>query len=81
MLKEIPKDRWLTYAEEDLLLSLSPQWLKPIILVDVNTGLRLSEILSLEWDCVDLEKRTLTVSKSKNGEPRIIPLNSQILIE
>jgi len=76
MLKETPKDRWLTYAEEERLLSESPDWLKPIILVDINTGLRLSEILNLEWSDVDLIGRTLTVSKSKNGEPRIIPLNS-----
>ncbi len=77
MLKETPRDRWLTYAEEDLIVSQSPEWLKPIILVDINTGLRLSEILSLTWDDIDLDRKVLTVHKSKNGEARVIPLNSQ----
>lgn len=77
MLKETPKDRWLSYSEEELILSKSPEWLRPIILVDINTGLRLSEILNLTWDCIDLERRTLTVTKSKNGEVRVVPLNSQ----
>jgi integrase len=77
LLKETPKDRWLTYAEEALILSQSPDWLKPIILIDINTGLRLSELMSLTWEDVDLDRRALTVRKSKNGEIRVIPLNSQ----
>ena len=60
-----------------MILSKSPDWLKPIILVDINTGLRLSEILRLRWEDIDLDRRTLTVRKSKNGEIRVIPLNSQ----
>ncbi len=77
LLKETPKDRWLTYTEEELILSKSPEWLKPIIQIDINTGLRLSELLSLRWDNADLDRKVLVVSKSKNGEGRVIPLNSQ----
>jgi len=77
LLKETPKDRWLTYSEEELVLRESPEWLKPIILIDINTGLRLSELTTLRWEDVDLDRKTLTVRKAKNGEMRIIPLNSQ----
>lgn len=77
MLKETPKDRWLTYAEEDLILSQSPEWPKPIVLIDINTGLRLSELLGLTWGDVDLITKTLTVTKTKNRSPRTIPLNTQ----
>jgi integrase len=76
LLPETPKDRWVTYTEEELILSASPIWLKPIILLDINTGLRLSELLNLTWDNIDLDRKTLTVAKSKNGCARTIPLNT-----
>jgi integrase len=41
----------------------------------LNTGLRRSEQYRLTWDCVDFERRQLTVQRSKNGETRYIPLN------
>jgi len=41
----------------------------------LNTGLRRSEQYGLTWDCVDLERRQLTVPRSKNGASRHIPLN------
>src|SRR5712692_1457895 len=41
----------------------------------INTGLRRSEQYALTWDCVDFERRLLTVRRGKNGEMRHIPLN------
>ncbi|HEY6337119.1 MAG TPA: tyrosine-type recombinase/integrase [Candidatus Sulfotelmatobacter sp.] len=43
--------------------------------VALNTGLRRSEQYCLLWDCVDFERRQLTVQRSKNGEIRHVPLN------
>lgn len=45
----------------------------------LNTGLRRSEQYRLTWDCVNFEKRVLTVPQSKNGEPRHVQLNSAAL--
>jgi integrase len=45
----------------------------------IHTGLRQGEQYSLTWDNVDLERRILTVAKSKNGERRHIPLNDAAL--
>ncbi|MGC1449576.1 MAG: site-specific integrase [Candidatus Sulfotelmatobacter sp.] len=45
----------------------------------LNTGLRRSEQYRLTWDCVNLERRQLTVQRSKNGAPRHIPLNNAAL--
>lgn len=43
--------------------------------VALNTGLRRSEQYRLTWDCVDFDRRQLTVPRSKNGETRHVPLN------
>ncbi len=40
-----------------------------------ETGLRKSEGLRMKWADVDFEKKMLTVSRSKTGEPRYIPLS------
>ncbi len=40
--------------------------------------MRLGEIISLEWKGVDLFRKTVTVVKSKNKEPRTIPINATV---
>ena len=72
-------DRWLTLEEEAKLLAASPQWLQEIILFAVNTGLRQSEILDLQWSHVDLFRRTLYISEQKNKEKDTLPLNERAL--
>jgi integrase len=73
------RDRWLTPEEEKKLLEECPEWLKAIVLFALHTGLRLGEILSLTWNAVDLDRRTVIVIKSKNGERRTIPVNEGAL--
>ena len=48
--------------------------LYPIVLLALTTGARKGEILSLTWDCVDLEKGIIQLKKTKNNHPRSIPL-------
>lgn len=60
-------------------------YLEPLIILAVNTGMRRGEIFSLEWSNVNLEKEFLTVTScnSKSGKGRHIPLNQkakQVLI-
>ena len=47
--------------------------------VALNTGMRRSEQYSLTWDCVDFDRRLITVARSKNGEMRHIPMNRTVL--
>jgi integrase len=72
------RDRWLTAEEEERVLEVCPPWLRELVTFALNTGMRLGEILSLEWKGVDLFKRTVTVFKSKNKEPRTIPINQRV---
>ena len=39
------------------------------------TGCRAREITGLEWDRVDLKRRTAWLDQTKNGTPRGVPLN------
>ncbi|MCX5814014.1 MAG: site-specific integrase [Proteobacteria bacterium] len=68
-------DRWLTHEEEAKLLAESPVWLKEIIVLAVNTGLRQGEILSLKWSQIDIFRKTLYISEQKNKEKDTLPLN------
>jgi integrase len=71
--------RWLTGDEEEALLSECPEWVKRIVTIALNTGMRQDEILSLKWRDVDLGRQLLTVVKAKNYHQRTIPLNQSVL--
>lgn len=45
-----------------------------LILVGFRHGLRVSELVSLRWDQVDLGQGTLHVNRAKNGSPSTHPL-------
>lgn len=73
------RTRWLTQSEQDKLLSASPEWLQSIIVFLINTTLREMEALSLTWNRVDMEKRTITISRTtrtKNTTMKVVPLNT-----
>lgn len=71
--------RWLSQPEEQALRKYidanAPAHL-PEFEIALNTGLRLSEMFWRTWEDVDLERRVLTVPRSKHGEKRYVPLNS-----
>jgi integrase len=79
LLKEPPgRLRYLTPEELIRLLEACASHLKPIVLTAVHTGMRRRAILSLRWADVDLRKRTITLTKTKNNERRISPINAQL---
>lgn len=69
------RNRWLTFDEEKKLAESSPEWLRDIIIFDLNTGLRQSELLSIQWSHVDLIRKTILIQHTKNGKPKTLPLN------
>jgi len=54
------RDRWLTKDEEKE-IDNSPEWLREIIIFNLNTGLRVQELLSHEWSRVNLLRRTILI--------------------
>jgi integrase len=74
--------RFLEAGEEAALLAECAEPLRTLVLVGTNCGLRLkSEALTLQWDDVDVARRTLTVpaAYAKSGTSRVVSLNSVVL--
>lgn len=44
--------------------------------ISIHTGMRLTEQFSLQWRQVDFTNKMVTLSKTKNGKTRHIPLNA-----
>jgi len=67
------KLRILSNKEFQTLYKTSSDFLKPILAIAINSGMRRSEILNLKHDDIDLNQEYLTVRDSKNNESRSIP--------
>jgi integrase len=70
-----------TEEEQSLRKVMHAKYVKdlPQLELALHTGLRRSEQYGLTWDCIDFDRRTLTVLLSKNGELRHVPLNDEAL--
>lgn len=77
------RSRALTTEEEArLIASLAPigrrsPWTLPAVQLAIETAMRRSELLALEWQHVDLINRTAFLPQTKNGETRTVPLSSK----
>lgn len=73
------RERRLSINEEEVLLACCrcsrSILLESIVILAIETCMRLSELLDLHWDDVDLKKRVLYLHISKNGEGRTVPLS------
>ena len=53
-------------------------YLKPILIMALNTGMRKSEILNMTWDCVNFETNEISALNTKNGKKNTIPMSSKL---
>ncbi len=76
----VEKERILAYDEIGKLLNECTDHLKPIVLIALNTGMRLREILYLKWSNVDFNRNIIIViqANSKNKKIRKIPMNGTV---
>jgi len=72
--------RFLSFSESKKLLDNCDEDLYPILFTFLNTGLRLGELIHLQWGDVNMRRRKLKIQMKKFWRPksqeREIPLNS-----
>lgn len=67
---------------QDLSRTPFADYLRPMVILAMNTGLRRGETFQLKWSDVDLHRRVLTVrgNYAKSGKSRYVPLNDEALL-
>jgi len=76
MLALEPKGR---HSNGQLMSGTRNHWIKPIVLFAIETAMRRGEILALEWQHVDLERRVAHLPLTKNGLSRDVPLSTHAI--
>jgi integrase len=64
----LPKWWHAVHAEDD--------YVRDFLLIALFTGMRRSEIARLRWEYIDFDGKTLTVPRTKNGDPLELPLST-----
>lgn len=69
--------RYLMPDEEKRLFEKldSCDWLRPILVMALHTGMRRGEICGLQWFDLNFDRGLVHVRNTKNGKDRIIPMN------
>jgi len=72
------KEKILTEEEESRLLSVCRGWFKEMVVIALDTGMRLSEIIELKKEDIDLNNHLIKVKHTKSGRERKIPLTERV---
>lgn len=83
---KIPKSAPLFLSEDEineLTDGIEESWLKDVVIFDVNTGLRIQELVNLRWEDVDQENLVIKVSNqidftTKSKKERIVPICDEV---
>ena len=71
--------RYLEIAEIQRLIANCSDKLRPIVILAVNSGLRLGEILGLRWkENIDFQREIIRITNTKNGEVKALPMNATV---
>jgi len=76
------RERRLRPGEYEQIKTVAQQrvwYLWPMINLAIETAMRKGELLSLQWSDINLETKRATLTQTKNGKPRIVPLSVQAI--
>ncbi len=65
-------------AEAQALVRVCDEHLGSIVITALHTGMRRGEILNLKWDNVDIVHGFISLTETKNGERREVPINGTV---
>ena len=78
-----PRTRRLEAGEEEALLKAcaasGAHHLHSFVVLAIETGMRFGELAGVQWKHVDMDKRTIYLPDTKNGETRTVPLSTRAL--
>ena len=82
-IKREPDQRLRRLSRDELEQLISAEcnnpYTKPMILLALETAMRLGELLSLKWSRVDLDRGFAELQMTKNGHGRMVPLSAAAL--
>lgn len=67
--------------EECLFEAINMEYLRSMITIFLNTGLRRKELFKLTWDDVDFKNRQLFIRETKTSKSRYVPMNETVFDE
>jgi len=70
--------RYLELEQIPKLMEACSPWLRPIVLIDMHTGMRRSEIVNLQRSNIDIQNRLIILEKTKNNERKTLPMNNTV---
>jgi len=70
--------KFLSVDQLKRLLECSTPWLRPILIVLRNTGMRIGEVLGLKFPDIDLENKVILIRSRKTKNFRIVPINGEL---
>ncbi len=68
-------EAFLSEVETSKLIEACKIPLKWIVITALHTGMRRGEILNMKWENINLKAGYITITETKNGEIRHVPLN------
>ena len=78
-----PRQRRLDTGEEEALLQAclesGAHYLQTFVILAIETGMRFGELAGVTWANLNLEKRTIYLPDTKNGNQRTVPLSTRAL--
>jgi len=73
------RTRFLSKDEIERLLAVCDSDFKPVVMLALNTGMRKSELLGLQWNKnVDMVHNRISITETKNSQRRDIPINATV---
>lgn len=77
--ESMERERRLLPGEEERIRAVLNPWEELFFDTALETAMRMSEILRIRWEDINLQKRTIFLRHTKNGHKREVPISTVLL--